>query len=721
MQFCLTQFTGSTNDTVINISARINPIIYNGQFYWMPANGTNISTTNGFGQVTLVPSQYNVSFANNPQSWTITVTNSATALNDAGLTTSTLIYSGINSLTGNVVTNDHHGNYSINLGTAALLNTNNVVQYNAIDGNGGYQFAEGNDNFFTGAGGNASDLSGNGAGNIAIGIGALTSPGTYDGNDAIGLNALDSLITGGFNTAMGGDGALPNLISGNYNTAIGVSGTGPFGQDGAGYAYTGGESYNVLLANKGVSGESYTMRLGALQTNTFIAGVIHGNAAGETNQNVANLASGNTSSSNNWVGTFNGPVIGNGGGLTGVQGYNLSGQIVQQNDVTFQTIQTNTSWTAYGAFGNTNWYGYTISGNTYGGAYSLTNSPYFSFWSGYLSNYLVFGALNTLVPYVDPGPSGAAYVPQGPSLRIKTQFIGQQIGMLSGGGGQFFWSSDDLAGSPKAWTYTNLNNANIISSVFTWPNVGLHTLELHFVGCGLAGLFLPVTNSFVPTQKPYETGIMVGDSIVGGTGTVSGCPGADSWAGYLQDKLMPLGISIIPQGEGATGYVATNIVGSQITGLPVIQRLTNCILSFHPNFIVWEPSINDPTNLLYSAATNVFLLTKSYLPNCIQLVIGTPPAIVSAPGSSTPSDLIMSNAAAACGLPVLLPEPSAADSWIQGSYNVPGSGTAYTYYSGRNGGPGGPHPNPAGHYAYAQLSIDFIISHLTTNTTPILW
>lgn len=126
VQFYLAQFAGTTNDTTINIVAKNNPIIYNGQFYWWPANGTNLSTTNGFAAVKLIPGQYNVSLAGVPQSWTLTVTNSVTPLNAAGLTTSTLIYSGINSVAGNVVTSDNHGNYGINADTngAAQAATN---------------------------------------------------------------------------------------------------------------------------------------------------------------------------------------------------------------------------------------------------------------------------------------------------------------------------------------------------------------------------------------------------------------------------------------------------------------------------------------------------------------------------------------------------------------------------------------------------------------------
>jgi outer membrane lipoprotein-sorting protein len=117
VQFYLANFTTATNDTTITVKSLNNPVIYNGVFYWQPPNGTNVNTTNGFAQVTLIPGQYNVSLAGVPQSWTITVTNSAASLNAAGLTTSTLIYNGINSISGNVVSSDGHGNYLVNADT----------------------------------------------------------------------------------------------------------------------------------------------------------------------------------------------------------------------------------------------------------------------------------------------------------------------------------------------------------------------------------------------------------------------------------------------------------------------------------------------------------------------------------------------------------------------------------------------------------------------------
>ena len=129
VNFYVVQFNGTTNDTVITLRAQNNPIIYKGAFYWWPANGTNLTTTNGFASATLIPSHYIVSLAGVPQSWNITVTNSATALNAIGLTTSTIIYNGINSLSGPAVSTDGHGNYFV-----SAAGTNGITSVTNLDG-----------------------------------------------------------------------------------------------------------------------------------------------------------------------------------------------------------------------------------------------------------------------------------------------------------------------------------------------------------------------------------------------------------------------------------------------------------------------------------------------------------------------------------------------------------------------------------------------------------
>jgi hypothetical protein len=128
-------------------------------------------------------------------------------------------------------------------GTGALQNTTT----------GGFNTADGLNALFSNT---------TGSNNTASGGFALFNNTTGDSNTASGLQALFNNTTGGFNTADGLN-ALFNNTTGSNNIAVGV---------GAGEFLTSGDN-NIYLGNFGIAAESNTMRLGASQTNTFIAGV----------------------------------------------------------------------------------------------------------------------------------------------------------------------------------------------------------------------------------------------------------------------------------------------------------------------------------------------------------------------------------------------------------------------------------------------------------------
>ena len=100
-----------------------------------------------------------------------------------------------------------------------------------------------------------------GGGNTATGIGALYSNTIGHGNTATGGGALDQNITGRFNTAVGSQSLQQS--TGNQNIAVGW---------GAGGELVSGNK-NIYLGHSGVRNESKTLRLGSVQTTTFIAGV----------------------------------------------------------------------------------------------------------------------------------------------------------------------------------------------------------------------------------------------------------------------------------------------------------------------------------------------------------------------------------------------------------------------------------------------------------------
>jgi hypothetical protein len=108
-------------------------------------------------------------------------------------------------------------------------------------------------------------------GNTATGFAALYHNTTGAQNTANGNLALYSNATGYYNTAVGYQ-ALQANTSGYFNIAIGI---------GAGGNLTGG-SGNIDIGNSGTDGESNTIRIGVLQTATFIAGIYGATASGGT-------------------------------------------------------------------------------------------------------------------------------------------------------------------------------------------------------------------------------------------------------------------------------------------------------------------------------------------------------------------------------------------------------------------------------------------------------
>jgi hypothetical protein len=138
----------------------------------------------------------------------------------------------------------------------------------------------------TATGGSALFVNTTGSNNTANGTGALFNNGTGTGNTASGNGALQSNTAGNFNTANGDDALLVNA-TGNNNTANGFAAllsntTGSFNValgSGAGSNLTTGDR-NIDIGNAGVEGESDTIRIGSVQTATFIAGISGQTASG---------------------------------------------------------------------------------------------------------------------------------------------------------------------------------------------------------------------------------------------------------------------------------------------------------------------------------------------------------------------------------------------------------------------------------------------------------
>jgi hypothetical protein len=114
--------------------------------------------------------------------------------------------------------------------------------------------------------------------NTATGANALSDNTTGNKNTATGANALIANTTGILNTATGTD-ALNSNITGKKNTAVG-SGALSFstGSQNIGIGYLAGNTLtsgnnNIYIGNQGAGDEFQTIRLGSVQTRTFIAGI----------------------------------------------------------------------------------------------------------------------------------------------------------------------------------------------------------------------------------------------------------------------------------------------------------------------------------------------------------------------------------------------------------------------------------------------------------------
>ena len=194
------------------------------------------------------------------------------------------------------------GNANTAMGTSALFSLtdglfNTASGYAALFAN-----TTGYDNAATGYA--ALNLNTTGTANTATGSLALASNTTGDSNSAFGYGALNTSSIGSFNSAFG-YGAMSDNMTGSYNTAQGSSaafnnltgrrnvavGFRALQENTAGHGNTAIGAYagqrttgndNVLVANRGMAGESQTMRLGVKGTagvvgsgviRTYIAGI----------------------------------------------------------------------------------------------------------------------------------------------------------------------------------------------------------------------------------------------------------------------------------------------------------------------------------------------------------------------------------------------------------------------------------------------------------------
>jgi hypothetical protein len=202
--------------------------------------------------------------------------NTATGLNALGFNTA----GSFNTATGNdALISNTTGGSNTATGTDALFE-NTTGSFNTATGLAALSRSTAG-SFNTATGADALAANTNGIENTATGADALFNNSTGKDNAASGFQALTKNTSGSFNAATG-QGALESNTSGHNNTADGQNAlhnntTGSFNSalgENAGFNLTTG-SNNIDIGNFGVAGESGTIRIGTVgtQTATFIAGI----------------------------------------------------------------------------------------------------------------------------------------------------------------------------------------------------------------------------------------------------------------------------------------------------------------------------------------------------------------------------------------------------------------------------------------------------------------
>jgi trimeric autotransporter adhesin len=164
--------------------------------------------------------------------------------------------------------NNHTGDFNTATGTGALASN---IDGDANTATGAAALSDNTSGLNNTANGvNALFSNTTGRQNTATGGGALLSNTIANNNTADGFQALNN-NTGGSNTAIGSKALLRNT-TGSSNIGLGVS---------AGANLTTG-SNNIAIGNFGVAGESNTIRIGQVQTRTFIKGISGVALAGAT-------------------------------------------------------------------------------------------------------------------------------------------------------------------------------------------------------------------------------------------------------------------------------------------------------------------------------------------------------------------------------------------------------------------------------------------------------
>ncbi len=267
----------------------------------------------GLGAGNLTGSGFNNTAVGNGAFTANTIGDANAAFGNGALAANT--FGTANVAVGNgALVNNQAGNDNTAVGNNALASDQATSFNTAVGASALFSNGNGDDN--TSVGGLSMAANTDGSRNTAIGFETLvgntkgndnTADGTFamvnnvsgNENTATGVEALGLNVLGSQNTAVGYH-ALQIPTNGNNNVAIGYqalsqlgTGNNPGGSNNIALGYNAAvnfnanESSNIDIGNFGVTGDYAITRIGDVQTDAYIAGIIHGDGSGLINLNAS--------------------------------------------------------------------------------------------------------------------------------------------------------------------------------------------------------------------------------------------------------------------------------------------------------------------------------------------------------------------------------------------------------------------------------------------------
>jgi lysophospholipase L1-like esterase len=159
------------------------------------------------------------------------------------------------------------------------------------------------------------------------------------------------------------------------------------------------------------------------------------------------------------------------------------------------------------------------------------------------------------------------------------------------------------------------NDGSFHFELYQFSSFKFRKILIEIDGGWFGGINISNTGTlFPPTRKPTPKAVIFGDSFTGG----SGADGA-SITGYAEQLSLMMGWDYWNSGVGGTGYMNP---GTQTT---FGTRVQHDVIGYNPDVVLIQGGQNDTTytaTQVQSAATTLYNIIKSALPNALVVVLG---------------------------------------------------------------------------------------------------